>query len=267
MSVSSKSRVVLCLMAVITSATGYAGSMDVTFIGSAGYMLESNSKTVLIDAPFSDFVKKFEVPVATQVTQQRIASGEAPFSGIDLVLVTHSHPGHFEPSTLTGCLKNNPDAKLVSTPAVYEILEQEAPDFDSFKNRVVVPNLASDYSTTELNVDGQLIRVSRAPHWTRPDTMDEGYIYNYALNLDNVEIAYVLDQDDYEKISDIDILFGSVIESRLEPRLTILGHQSSYEKMAELARETSTMPDVIFLSTTLQKITVVKHADGSISQQ
>jgi len=241
--------------------------MDVTYIGSAGYMLESNSKKVLIDAPFSDFVKKFEVPVATQVTQQQITSGEAPFSDIDLVLVTHSHPGHFEPVILAGCLKNNPDAKLVSTPVVYEILEKETPDFDLFKDRIVVPDLASDYSATELNVDGQLIRVSRAPHWTRPDTMDEGYIYNYAFSIDNVEIAYVLAQDDYEKISDIDILFGSVIESRLEPRLTILGHQSGYEKMADLARETSTMPDVTFLSTTLQITTVVKHADGSISQK
>jgi len=49
--------------------------------------------------------------------------------------------------------------------------------------------------------------------------------------------------------------------------LTILTHQSGYEKMADLARETSTMPGVTFLSTTLQKTTVVKQADGLISQQ
>lgn len=267
MLVESKSRVFLFLMLAMASITGYAASMDITYIGSAGYMLESSSKKVLIDAPFSDFVKKFEVPVATQVTQERIASGRAPFDDIDLVLITHSHPGHFEPDILAGCLKNNPDAKLVTTPVVYEILEEEVPDFDSFKDRIVVPDLASDYSATEVDVGGQLIRVSRAPHWTRPDTLDEGYIYNYALDLDNVEIAYALAQDNYEKTSDIDILFGSVMESRLEPKLTILGHQSGFEKIAGLARETSTMPGVTFLSATLQKMTVVKQPDGSISQQ
>jgi len=267
MLVESKPKVFLCLVAVMASITGCAVMTDVTYIGSAGYMLESNSKKLLIDAPFSDFVKMFEVPVATQVTQQRIASGEAPFNDIDLILITHSHPGHFEPAILAGCLKNNPDANLISTPVVYEILKKEASDFDSFKDRIVVPDLASDYSATEVNVDGQLVRVSRAPHWVRPDTTDEGFIYNYALNLDGVEIAYALAQDDYQKTSDIDILFGSVMESRLEPRFTILGHQNGYEKIADLARETSTLPGVIFLSATLQKTIVVKQSDGSISQQ
>jgi len=214
-----KFRVFPCLIAVLASTAGYTASTNVTYIGSAGYMLESSSKKVLIDAPFNDFVKKFEVPVATQVTQQRIASGEAPFSDIDLILITHSHPGHFEPDILANCLENNPDAKLVSTPIVYEILEKTGSDFDSMKDRIFVPDFSSDQSTTQVNVDGQLIRVSRAPHWVRPDTLDEGYIYNYALNLDNIEIAYVLAQDDYKKTSDIDILFGSVIESRLEPRV------------------------------------------------
>lgn len=251
----------------MASFTGYAASVDITYIGSAGYMLESNSKKVLVDAPFSALVKKFEVPVATQVTQQRLATGEAPFNDVDLVLITHSHPGHFEPDILAGCLKNNPNARLVGTPVVYEILEKEVSDFDSFKDRIFIPDLANDYSATQMNIDGQLIRVSRAPHWTRPDTLDEGYIYNYAFNLDDVEITYALAQDNYQKTSDIDILFSSVIESRLEPRLTILGHQSGFEKMAELVQETSTMPGVTYLSNTLQKTTVVKHSDGSLSQR
>lgn len=265
--VKSKFWICIGLMTVLASITGCSVSTDVTYIGSAGYMLESASKKVLIDAPFSDFVKKFEVPVASQVTQTQIASGEAPFNDIDLILVTHSHPGHFEPGVLAGCLKNNPDAKLVSTPVVYEILEKEVPGFDLLKDRIVVPDLVNDFSVTEVVVDGQLIRVSRAPHWTRPDTLDEGYIFNYALNLDGVEVVYALAQDDYQKTSDIDILFGSVMESTLEPKLTILGHQSGYEKMAALAKETSAMPRVMFLSESLQKTTVLKHPNGSISQQ
>ena len=87
MLVESKSWFFLSVIVVLISITGCSSSTKVTYIGSAGYMLDSGSKKILIDVPFSDFVRKFEVPVATLATQDRIISGDAPFNDIDLILI------------------------------------------------------------------------------------------------------------------------------------------------------------------------------------
>ena len=90
---------------------------EVTYIGSAGFMLDSESRKILVDAPFADFVQQFEVPIASQITQDNIAMAKAPFNDIDLLLITHSHPGHFDFGIVAECMKSNPEAKLVGTQA------------------------------------------------------------------------------------------------------------------------------------------------------
>lgn len=237
---------------------------EVTYIGSAGFMLQSESRKILVDAPFSDFVQRFEVPIASQVTQDNIALAKAPFNNIDLLLITHSHPGHFDFGIVAECLKNNPEAKLVGTPAVYSILENNIADFVVFKDRVIAPALAVDFETTSIEVDGLTIRISRAPHWSRPGTTDEGYLYNYAFNLDGVEIAYALGLDGYVKTSDVDILISGDLQNSLNPAHLVLTHKSGHANIADLAREMSTTEDVTFLSATMQDVLLIKNNDGSV---
>lgn len=253
----------LMLTGVVSLATGCIPT-KVTYIGSAGYLLESPNKKVLIDAPFADFVKQFEVPIASAATQDNIANGIVPFNDIDLILISHSHPGHFDYTLIAGTMKANPDAKLVGTAAVYNILASTMDDFDLIADRIVVPALDIDHQTTNVTVDGIEIYVSRSPHWSRPGTTDEGYLYNYAFNLEGNEIVYALDQDQYVKRADIDILFGSTLTSSLEPKHIVLDHQNGYANIANLAEQTSTMPEVTFLPATMQKVLLIKHDDGSI---
>ena len=188
----------LLLVGALVLTTGCIPT-KVTYIGSAGYLLESPSKKVLIDAPFADFVKQFEVPVASATTQGNIANGIAPFNDIDLILISHSHPGHFDYTLIAGTMKANPNARLVGTAAVYDILASTMADFNLIEDRIVVPALDMDYQTTDVTVNGIEIYVSRSPHWSRPGTTDEGYLYNYAFNLEGNEIVFALDQDQYVK--------------------------------------------------------------------
>ena len=257
-----QSILVFSLAALITGCL----PTKVTYIGSAGFMLESESKKILVDAPFADFVQQFEVPIASQVTQDNIATASAPFNDIDLLLITHSHPGHFDFGIVAEHMKINPDVKLVGTPAVYSILENEisAIDFDLFKDRIIAPVLAEDFETTSIEVDDLTIRISRAPHWSRPGTTDEGYLYNYAFNLDDVEIVYALGLDGYVNTSNVDILISGDLDNNLDPKHLVLTHKYGHATIAELAREMSTTEGVTFMSATLQDVLLIKNDNGSV---
>ncbi len=243
----------------LAAVTAACNPLEVTYIGSAGYMLESPDKKLLIDAPFDVFVQQFEVPVANQTTQDRIANAEEPFDDVDLVLMTHSHRGHFDFQLLGSCMKNNPDAKLVSTLAVRETLASGYADFDAIADRIVVPNLENDYETTDIVVNGVDIHVSRAPHWG-----EEGYLYNYGFQLGGYEILYLLEEENYAKTNDIDLLFGGTPTSSLEPDHIFLTHQYGHATIAELARELSTTPDVTFLTTSMANKPVTRGRDGAV---
>ncbi len=240
-------------------ATVACDSVEVTYIGSAGYLLTTNSKKVLIDAPFDDFVKQFEVPVATQETQDNLANGEAPFNDIDLILITHYHKGHFDFELVGKCMKSNTKAMLVTTDLVYRTLEKNVPDFAAFKDRIVVPILETDGQTTTVTVADIPIHVSRSTHWG-----DEGYLYNYGFNLNGIEILFLLEQENYIKTVDIDLLFCNTLTSPLAPKHILLSHQNGYKNIMELGEQTSTMDDVTFLTTSRQRTWVTKEADGSI---
>ena len=250
----------------LTEATTACIPLKITYIGSAGYMLESPTKKILIDAPFADMVKQFGVPVASPITQAMIAKGEAPFDEIDLILITHSHPGHYEPLTLVDNLKNNPNTQLVTNSSTTDVLAGLVPDYDLIEDRIHGIVLEEDYRTTDVNVGGLEIHISRSPHWTRAGTTDEGYLFNYSFNLDGIEIAYVLSEENYVVSKEIDILFGDKMTSNLQPKHIVLCHQSGHTAIANLAREASVIPEVTFLTNSMQKALLIKHYDGATSE-
>lgn len=259
-----KIRMIMLLSVLVFTAA--CVPTKVTYVGSAGYMLESVSKKVLIDAPFSDFVQQFQVPIASAVTEQNISGGLEPFNDIDLILITHSHPGHFDPGLLAGAMRANPEAVLVSTATVRDLLASNMPDFAAIESRVVVPDLNVDYAVTTVTAAGIEIRVSRSPHWFRPGTPDEGYLFNFAFDLDGMEIVYALALENYQKHTDIDVLFGATLSSDLQPGHIVAGHQNGHANIASLAVQTSTMLEVTFMSATMQSVVLAKDDMGDVSE-
>jgi len=56
----------------------------------------------------------FQDTIPELVNLDKIINLEEPFTDIDLILVTHSHPDDFKASTCIKHLMNNPTGKLIA---------------------------------------------------------------------------------------------------------------------------------------------------------
>jgi hypothetical protein len=239
----------------ITDSTSSTIQTIVTYVGSAGYVLESENKKIMIDAPFDDFVATFQVPVYTEETEGKMANGEEPFNNVDLFLITHEHRGHFDFTLLGQCFTQNAEAILVTTQGVFDILESNVDNFTGFKNRIVVPELEfyESLDTTILEIP---LRISKSEHWGPVD------LFNFEFNLNEMEVAFVLEQENYEKMNNIDLLFCDSLTSVLNPKHIILCHQSGTANIADLLAQSQDLDDVTFLTVSMETATFTKENDN-----
>jgi L-ascorbate metabolism protein UlaG (beta-lactamase superfamily) len=71
-----------------------AHSLRLDYVANSGALVFCGKQKVLIDALFKNTITDYTAP-SPQVLE-KIMKGEAPFDGVDLVLVTHNHPDHFD---------------------------------------------------------------------------------------------------------------------------------------------------------------------------
>ena len=228
--------------------------MNITYLGSAGFILEFNNKKIIIDAPYDDFVGGYEVPIYTSETESLMTDALDPFNNFDLFLISHAHRGHFDHNLVAKCFSKNESSTLVSTQGVYNELENNADNFDNFKERIFVPSLAYDESM-DTTVNEIPLRLTRSTHWGGLDLL------NIDFNINNIQIAFILEQDHYEKDQDVDILFCNSLTSALEPKHIMLCHHSGTNNIQNLLAQSQALPDVTFLTISLESINFTKEDD------
>ena len=212
---------------------------------------------MIIDAPFDDFVAQYQVPVYTAETGDKMANAEEPFNDIGLFLITHEHRGHFDYELLGQCFTNNPNAILVTTPGVYDILEAQIANFAEFEDRIFAPEL-DFYVSFDTTISEIPLRMVKAEHWGGVD------LFNFDFNLEGMEIAFVLEEENYENNEEIDLLFADSLASPLEPKHIILCHQSGTANIADLLEQSLALPDVTFLTESMETATFSKEGDEII---
>lgn len=182
-------------------------SVTATFIGSAGYFLESQNKKVMVDAIFSDIVQNFGSAYPLEQAKENLINAENPYNSVDLLLFTHIHAGHAEPENIGFCLDNNPDAKLVTTQAVYDAMETSYGNFANIEQRIYVPNL-NNYELFDTVVKDIPITLSKSAHWGQTEVL----MFNF--DIEGMNISYYLDYDTsrndgehYVRTDNIDLAF------------------------------------------------------------
>jgi L-ascorbate metabolism protein UlaG (beta-lactamase superfamily) len=96
-------------------------SLDVTYIGNEGFLIQAGGKKVLVDALFdNDF---FLAP--SQELLAQMIGGTGPFTDVDLLLVTHPHADHFNPRLTIEFLRHHARCKLVAHTQVVDLLRKE----------------------------------------------------------------------------------------------------------------------------------------------
>ncbi|HUT07310.1 MAG TPA: MBL fold metallo-hydrolase [Candidatus Latescibacteria bacterium] len=113
--------------------------LQLTFIANSGVLVSSGDQKVLIDALFDKPNPEYRAP--SPEVLDRIMRGEAPFDGIDLVLVTHNHPDHFDAGLAARYMETVPGPILLAPADAVAELRKAAVDWARIEPRVVLFDL------------------------------------------------------------------------------------------------------------------------------
>ena len=143
-----------------TSAAENAAKVQ--YIANEGFLIEVGAQKVLIDALFDNqSINWCHVPDET--TLRKMENAEAPFDGVDLILVTHAHPDHFSPHSVIRRLRNDPAAVVIGPPQMVAALGAAGATEQEIKERIVEIDLEL-YDSTALDLDGIGVRAYRLKH-------------------------------------------------------------------------------------------------------
>lgn len=229
---------------------GISRELEITYIGSSGYLIVSGNSKVMLDGVFDNFVKKFEVIVPTEDTRNMIGNGVEPFDSIDIFLVTHSHKGHYDRELLTRAIISNPNSRVVTNKAVYLDLKDNVDEFESFKERIYYPDLNIGDSL-EVVLKDINIYITKTDHWGGLQQL------NFEFEVDGINILYALEPEGYENKKDVDLQFLNSFDSTLNPEYLILTHQSGYENISQKEMEAETLENTSYLTKSLQKFELI----------
>ncbi len=130
------------------------GDTSVSYIGNEGVLITSSSKNVLIDALHTFYGPEYLFP--DENLRSDIIEGNGKFSKIDLILVSHVHGDHFNPSLVARFLRSHQETTLISSNQVIDsvLLYLENPD-DKLLSRIKAfstADLQKKYSINGINL-------------------------------------------------------------------------------------------------------------------
>ncbi|MDH4273189.1 MAG: MBL fold metallo-hydrolase [Candidatus Aminicenantes bacterium] len=109
------------------------------YVANSGVLVGSGETKLLVDALFDKPNPEYRAP--TPELLDKIRKGEAPFDGVDLVLVTHNHPDHFDAALAVRFLEARPEPVLLAPADAVEAMRKVAADWAKIEPRVVAIDL------------------------------------------------------------------------------------------------------------------------------
>jgi L-ascorbate metabolism protein UlaG (beta-lactamase superfamily) len=109
--------------------------LQLTYIANEGVLVSSGDKKVLIDALFDKPNTEYRAP--SPEILDKIMKGEVPYDGVDLLLVTHSHPDHFDAALAARYVATFPGVILLAPADAAAELRRVTTEWPSIAPRVV----------------------------------------------------------------------------------------------------------------------------------
>jgi L-ascorbate metabolism protein UlaG (beta-lactamase superfamily) len=152
-----------------------AGPFTLTYVANMGVLVSSGETKVLVDALFDKPNPDYRAPAPEAL--DKIMKGVAPFDGVDLVLVTHNHPDHFDAGLAVRFLEARPEPVLMAPADAVEAMRQAAADWPRIEPRVVAIGLKVGEKRS-LDVKGVPVTACRTLHsGDRDDPMNLMYLF------------------------------------------------------------------------------------------
>ena len=239
--------------------------MEITYITNAGFLIEYESKKILIDALHS--WPNFQSTPDDVFNDMRAA--KPPFEDIDLVLVTHPHPDHFNPDMIELFLANNMQTKLIAPPVAVELLKITAPErFEKFvENQIIMVDIGVG-EVLELSEKGVDLKVFGLEHGGPSNMLNFGFI----INIDDKTLMHEGDsnisneyfQSAYSDTDSLDVLFENdpyhgdqererIIKDHIKPKYRIGIHIQPKNLIRFIKEIKVKFPDEIIFNKPMEK--------------
>lgn len=172
----------LFLASIIFSPCFGQGKIEVTYIANSGFLIESSGKKVIIDALFKTGWDNYLIPTEGIVSD--IINQQDPFNHSNLMLITHHHGDHFDPSMVVAYLMHNSENILIAPPKVTDAILSH-PDYKKFENQIV-PLDKIHQEKNDTTIQGIRIRSFFIQHDSRPQIENVGYL----IDIDKLRIFH-----------------------------------------------------------------------------
>jgi hypothetical protein len=161
-----------------TVQAGPPGTLTLTFVANEGVLVSSGETKVLIDALFVKPHPDYRPP-APEVLDT-IMKGQPPYDGVDLLLVTHNHPDHFDAALTARYLEAFPETFLLAPSDAADALQKASADWNKIGPRVVPLDIKLGAKTTR-TLQGIPVTAFRTLHSSNVDT-PMNLMYLFVLN-------------------------------------------------------------------------------------
>lgn len=197
------------VLVILISLTGSTYAQTATYLGNEGILIEYQNSKVLIDGLFEDPSGRFEYLDSESITN--IIEGQAPYNNIDLLLVTHAHLDHFNPSYTVEMLTKNPNTRLIGSPQVLDSIKMVSESIDTLNNRIMIYPWARGWKSTSVGKVNVMSTYTR--HGGKAHSKTQNQIF--LITIGNKKILHIgdtqMDVSNFDKLKliyeDIDIAF------------------------------------------------------------
>ncbi|MCX6560686.1 MAG: MBL fold metallo-hydrolase [Candidatus Aminicenantes bacterium] len=142
------------------SGSRLAAPLQLTYLANEGVLLSCGGTKVLIDAVLDKPHPDYRAPAPDILA--KMMKGEAPFDGVDLLLVTHNHPDHFEaPLAAKFMVASAKTVCVAPADAVAEL--RKAAEWAKIESRVVSLDLKVGEKTSR-DIGGIPVKALRTLH-------------------------------------------------------------------------------------------------------
>lgn len=181
------------------SGTGYGGAisfvpqppaLEITYIANGGFLIKVGDKKILVDALFTS---GYDYPSPSVENIGKMRNAQSPFNNCGLILTTHSHLDHCDPSVIVNHLTNS-SSTIGVVSSVTRAAIRSSQNTASIDSRLlaITPNL---YNSIDTTVNGIRLKVMRLRH--EDSDGSEGNI-GFLIKIDGFTIFHSGDSNGYQ---------------------------------------------------------------------
>lgn len=154
-------RYLLLLLMLPTLASAHDASA--MYIGNAGVLVNDGDNKVLFDAFYANSYGQYLL--VDEATKDRILQHQAPFDGVDAVVVSHVHGDHFTAEPTLDYLRANKGATLIASTQTVSAVEAIIGDEETeVRERLMAINLSPGDAPQTITVGEITVEVIAIPH-------------------------------------------------------------------------------------------------------